>query len=188
MFESVFVGYLARKVAPRRPDFLVRAPIVDVCSVSECISPGAPDRLERRAHNAAGFYDTEELAWSVVPESERDAYTVFAYRAVCIRFDGGSSEPWSPAYESPGLSAIPDLSAFEPIGYDIANSSFGAWFECSPLSCNSIADEQAVNEHCLVDDVEVAFELGRLFAVDEPEPGPYHVIEVLRRVPPHRKG
>lgn len=186
MVESALVGFLARKVA-LRPEFLAQAPIDDVCSVSEHISPSAPDRLERCAHNSAGFYDSEALAWSVVPEAERYAYTLFAYRAVCIRFDDRNSEPWSPADEWPGLPASPDLSAYAPIGYDIVNTSFGGWFECSPLSCNSMADQQAVNEHCLVDDFEVAMELGSLFA-DEAvrvEPGPYHVVQVLQRMRPH---
>lgn len=188
MFESVFIGFLARKVPPR-PDFLARAPIDDVCSVSECLSPGAPDPNYRR--NSAGFYDTEALAWSLVPEAEADAYTLFAYRALSIRFDGEDSEPWSPADEWPGLAAHGDLSAYAPIGYDIVSCSGGAGveFECSPLSCNSIANEQAVNQHCLVDDVEVAMELGRLFAGEgvPVEPGSYFVIEVLRRKRADRK-
>lgn len=188
MFESAFVGFLARQVAVR-PEFLAQAPIDDVCSVSEHISPSAPDRLERCAHNSAGFYDTEALAWSVVPADERYTYTLFAYRAVCIRFGDGNSELWSPADDWPGLPTTPDLSAYAPIGYDIVNTSFGGWFDCSPLSCNSIADEQAVNEHCLVGDVEVAMQLGSAFADEAArvEPGPYHVVEVLQRMRPHRR-
>jgi hypothetical protein len=188
MFESVFIGFLARKVAPRPSDFLARAPIDDVCSVSECISPGAPDRIQRWAHNAASFYDTEALAWSVVPDAECDAYTLFAYRAVSIRFDGGDGEPWSPGDEWPGLPAEPDLSAYAPIGYDVVRCSVGAAFDCSPLSCNGVANEHAVNEHCLVDDVDVAMQLGRAFTAEGAgvEPGPYHVVEVLRRIPTPR--
>lgn len=186
MLESVFIGFLARKVAPR-PDFLVHAPIDDVCSVSEHVSPSAPDRIERGAHNSAGYYDTEALAWSTVPEGEADAYTLFAYRAVPLRFDD-DCEPWSPADEWPGLPAHTDLSPYAPIGYDIVNSSFGEWFECSPLSCNGIANQYAVNRHCLVDDVEAAMELGRLFAGEHlpVEPGSYFVVEVLRRTSPYR--
>ncbi|MDG4667277.1 hypothetical protein [Mycobacterium sp. 236(2023)] len=111
MVESVCVGFLAQKVVSR-PAFLARAPIDDVCSVSECISPGAPDRLKHHAHNSAGFYDTEAVARSVVPETERDAYTVFAYRAVCIRFADDGSAQWSPAEEWPGLLVNADLSAY----------------------------------------------------------------------------
>jgi len=53
-------------------------------------------------------------------------------------------------------------------------------FECSPLSCNLMALEVAVTRHCLVDDLEAARELARRFSVEEPEPGPYYVVEVLR--------
>lgn len=182
MIESVVVGFRARKVAPR-PDFLARAPIDDVCSVSECFLPSAPDPMYRR--NSAGFYDTEALAWSLVPAAEADAYTLFAYRALPIRFDDEDSTPWLPAEEWPDLSADADLSAYKAIGYDIVNSSCGAEveFECSPLSCNSIADQHAVNRHCLVDDVEAAMELARVFAGERlpVEPGSYFVIEVLQR-------
>ncbi|MDA2893357.1 hypothetical protein PDG61_20755 [Mycolicibacterium sp. BiH015] len=104
--------------------------------------------------------------------------------AVCVRFDDGNRAPWSPADEWPGLPANPDLSAYAPIGYDVVNTGFDGWFDCSPLSCNSVADELAVNEHCLVDDVERAMELGCLFSDDAAmvEPGPYHVVEVLQRI------
>ena len=183
MLEPVFVGFLARRVAPRPSDFLARAPIDDVCSVSECISPGAPDRIQRWAHNAASFYDTEALAWSVVPDAERDTYMLFAYRALSIRFVDGDGEPWSPRDEWPGLPAEPDLSAYQRIGYDVVGCSGGAAFDCSPLSCNGVANEHPVNAHCLVDDVDVAMELGRAFTREGAgvEPGPYHVVEVWRR-------
>jgi hypothetical protein len=182
MLEPVFLGFLARRVA-ERPDFLAAAPIDDVCSVSECISPGAPDRVQRWAHNAASCYDTEALAWSVVPPAERDAYTMFAYRAGSIRFDDGDGEPWSPRDAWPGLPAEPDLSAYRSIGYDVVGCSAGAAFDCSPLSCNGVGNQHAVNRHCLVDDVDVAMALGRAFtrADSGVEPGPYHVVEVLRR-------
>jgi len=42
-----------------------------------------------------------------------------------------------------------------------------------------MALEVAVNRHCLVDSLEVAQELARRFSVEEPEPGPYYVVEVL---------
>ncbi|MDG4666677.1 hypothetical protein [Mycobacterium sp. 236(2023)] len=145
-----------------------------------------PGRLECRSHNVAELHDTEDAAWSVVPEAERYAYTLFAYWVVCVRFDDGNSEPWSPADDWPGLSVCPDLSTYAPIGYDIVNSDFGGGFDCSPLSCNSVANEQVVNEHCLVDDIEVALELGGLFSSQAAsvEPRPYHVVEVLWRMRP----
>jgi hypothetical protein len=78
-----------------------------------------------------------------------------------------------------------------PVGYDVVNNSVGTrvQFECSPLSCNSVANEYAVNKHCLVDDFEVAMQLGRLFSGEavSVEPGRYYVVEVLRRIHPDRR-
>lgn len=58
--------------------------------------------------------------------------------------------------------------------------SHSHFFECSPLSCNNMAKEFAVNRHCLVDDLDQAGSVAERFAVEEPEPGPYYVIEVWR--------
>lgn len=52
-------------------------------------------------------------------------------------------------------------------------------FGCSPLSCNGMAEEISVNEFCLIDDLETALAAARRFGVEQPEPGPYVIVEVL---------
>jgi len=67
----------------------------------------------------------------------------------------------------------------------------GNVFEHSPLWCNGWWSKVAVNRYCLLDEVEEAFRLARHFSdghqekpgsyVGPAEPGPYFVVEVLRR-------
>ena len=52
-------------------------------------------------------------------------------------------------------------------------------FGCSPLSCNGMAESIPVNDSCLIDDMETALAAARRFGVEQPEPGPYVIVEVL---------
>jgi hypothetical protein len=54
----------------------------------------------------------------------------------------------------------------------------------SPLSCNGLAGGYPVNPFCLPDDVGAACRAGRDFGAGQPEPGPYLMVEVLRRTDP----
>jgi hypothetical protein len=63
-------------------------------------------------------------------------------------------------------------------GYDVATFSQGNCPECSPLSCNHLATESAVNTHCLIaslDDAKTHLEDGQF---NDSEPGPYRIIAV----------
>lgn len=187
MGELVLIGFLAKKVA-KRPQWL-KGDVLEICSLSNCISSAPEDRIDRWTHNDFGLYNTEPLACDTVAKAKRDEYTLFAYRIFPVRFDQAGAHPFDPRPDDlkpwhPALEEFPDartLSAYEPLGYDIASrSSF--FFDCSPLSCNSMANEHAVNPFCLVDQLQRAVDLGREFATTEPEPGPYHIVEVLRRI------
>jgi hypothetical protein len=69
-----------------------------------------------------------------------------------------------------------------PLGYDVVCIQANYMdFNCSPLSSNGLAREIAVNRHCLIEDLDVAIRLAQRFDVEQPEPGPYYVIQVLRR-------
>jgi hypothetical protein len=91
----------------------------------------------------------------------------------------------------------PDWTKFERLGYDAVqfkptrlldldglsrakDSTLTSSYGCSPLSCNGLACLYPVNRYCLLDNIETAFEAATTFGRDEPEPGPYVVVEVLR--------
>ena len=86
--------------------------------------------------------------------------------------------------ESPDLPPEPASHHFHRIGYDVVerNATTGILgFGCSPLSCNGMAESIPVNDFCLIDDLESAMVVARRFGIEQPEPGPYVVIEVLAR-------
>lgn len=181
-----FVGFLTRKVAGR-PEWLdAVANIVDIASVSGCISRLPLDRWDWWLHNHAGFYNDPETAWKIVPEDERDSYELFAYRVFLAVFGESGRQDGFP-FDTAGCGVAPcadepDLSGFERLGFDVVSWTYGAFLECSPLSCNRMAEEYAVNSHCLLDDDAQALALAESLARGEPlaEPGPYVVVEVLR--------
>jgi len=123
------------------------------------------------------FYNSPELAWRVVPDEVRHEFDLYAYCQFPVKFVGGREEP----FEFPPLQIQPLDSSFERLGYDIVNSSGGSSFGCSPLSCNHMATEVRVNRCCLVEECELAFQLGIKFEAGGCEPGPYYVVEVWRQ-------
>jgi hypothetical protein len=84
--------------------------------------------------------------------------------------------------EQPALPPEPPLFPYTRIGYDIVerNPAMGhLGFGCSPLSCNGMAESLPVNDFCLIDDLDIALAAARRFGIEQPEPGPYLVVEVL---------
>lgn len=169
-------GYLPKRI--RRPsDWLHLPTIVEVCSVSSCISPVAD--ANARLRNALDLYDSPELARSAATGED---WRLFAYKVLPIRYDERGCEdawPW------PAVAPTPLPSGFRSIGFDVVNDAteMEIYFPhaCSPLSCNGAAERWPVNAHCLLDSLDVAIAAARRFANDEEpvEPGPYFVVEVL---------
>lgn len=177
--EPTLIGYFPKQVRPR-PEWLKVERVKEVCSVSECISPGPDGWINRWAHNDLWHYDDEQAAWSVVPggQSNRD-FRLFAYRLFPVQFDAGEQQPFT----IPPLGTSPLSTGYRRLGYDVVSRSWGSTFECSPLSCNHAAERTEVNENCLVDDLDEALRLARLFSRTEEgyEPGPFQVVEVWRQ-------
>lgn len=177
--QFVHIGYFPKKVTPR-PEWLQAPAVREICSVSECIASGPEGWISRWAHNDLGVYDTEQLAGSMIPAgTEGDTFRLYAYRLLPILFRARAEEP----LDLPRLTVQPPPETFVFLGFDVVSRSVGMAFECSPLSCNGMATQFEVNEYCLVSSPESALELARWFADEEPEPGPYVVVEVLRRAP-----
>jgi hypothetical protein len=105
-----------------------------------------------------------------VPDGSKHEFTLFAYRALDDLFPT----------DLPALPQEPELLQYVRIGYDIVERNPARLgFGCSPLSCNSMAENILVNDFCLLDDLESALSTAQRFEIARPEPGPYIVIEVL---------
>ena len=155
----------------------------EICSVSDCISSGPKDCIERWIHNDYGYYNSELDAVSVCGESEI-MFRVLEFRMMSTVFTSGESAPFA----IPEVPIVPFSPKFKSIGFDVANGSPGRniipFLGCSPLSCNGMAREIPVNEFCLLDSLELAIALAKRFSIGEAEPGPYFVVEILRQPAP----
>jgi len=171
----VLIGYFP-KIVVVKPEWLKDVPIIeDIYSVSDCISTAPPNWIDQWKHNEMWKYDTPELAWSVVPKQDRERYSLFAYRILPRLYDASGESTFS----LPRLNVSPLPRTYISQGFDAVSRSMGNDFECSPLSCNYMAREYPVNKHCLIADLDTVVTMAKTFAVANPEPGPYCVVEVL---------
>jgi hypothetical protein len=123
-----------------------------------------------------GFFNTLSDA-RFITRLEPEQFILFAYRLLPRVYINGTEK----AYDIPELPLDPIPTNFVSLGFDAVSRSIADFFECSPLSCNYMAAQIAgVNRYCLMDTLEEAVILAKRFSIDEPEPGPYYVIEVLR--------
>jgi hypothetical protein len=169
------IGYFPKRTAAC-PDWLKAPGVAEVCSVSNCFSEDPDGWIAQWRHNAMWVYDSPDLAWSVVPETVRGEFDLYAYQLFPVEFVAGEQRPFA----IPQLNVEPLPASFERIGYDAVSRSCGNSFECSPLSCNHMAERSPANRHCLTDDADSAFRLAAECEAGGCEPGPYFVVEVWR--------
>jgi hypothetical protein len=179
--DPILIGFFPKRTA--RPDaWFGETSVEEVCSVSDCISTGPEDWINRWKHNMTWWlFDTEEVAWEIVGE-DRPAYDMYAYRLFPVVFDGSVVSPV--AVEA---TATGDLSEYDFLGYDPVSREEGiSDFGHSPLSCNKGFDQYQVNRFCLLDDLNAAWRITSEIARDAKEkhswePGPYYLCEVHRK-------
>jgi len=63
-------------------------------------------------------------------------------------------------------------------GFDVVTFSVQTSPECSPLSCNGLAESIPVNAHCLLPSLEETIRLVESGAFDNSEPGPFRIFAV----------
>jgi hypothetical protein len=170
-------GYFRKRIVtcPKEID----APQVrEVCSVSDHISSGPDGWVECWIHNDFGWFNSVADATRVVPQPDRPAYRLFAYRVAPYIYRGGDRiDLQVPADVRPESIPVDFVSR----GFDAASKSDASvlGLECSPLSCNYLASEIPTNEFCLFPSVEAASAGAERFSRGGAEPGDYYVIQVL---------
>jgi hypothetical protein len=170
-----FIGYFPKKIE-RATEAMGLPGVSEIWSVSNCISSGPADWIQKWRHNSFGLFDTPELAASVVAPELIQEFQIVGYRLCSEVFGEG---PRLPAAAGPA-TAMPSAD-FVVIGYDAVSCTQGHDFECSPLSCNGAAKQFAANERCLFAAADEALAAAAAFATNGWEPGPYYVVEVLAR-------
>ena len=170
-------GYFAKRVAAK-PEWLNVSAVHEICSASHCIS-SAPDAwIEPWLHNEFGWFNRASDALAVVRADQKAEFRLFAYRIYPQLFRSGQRHGM---LIPPDAHPDPIPASFKSLGFDSVNKSMPSvlGFECSPLSCNSMAGEMRANEDRLFDSLEAAIAGATRFSIEQPEPGDYYVVEVL---------
>jgi hypothetical protein len=169
-------GYPYKFVASGPAWFEVPA-VVDICSVSGCISRPFVDYLGHWRHNGYWMFDSPAIMEQIALQDgiELTPATLFYYDVHEEEFDE-PTRPWMAfAPDASFTTSVQAPRMKECLGYDVVTFSVGTLPECSPLSCKTVAAEMAVNEHCpfaSLDEARIAVDRG-VFA--NTEPGLYRI-------------
>ena len=179
MIEPTLIGYFARPTM-KKADWPNSNRVEEIASASTCMSGCDWDWINEWRHNDLWVFDSPDLAMGVVPEDKRASCDLYAYRMFPIRYVEGRAEE----FIIPPVEPIPLDASFEMLGFDIVSRYCGNCFECSPLSCNGLAEVVPTNRYCLLERLEDALCLAPTWEADgktRPEPGPYYIVEIWRR-------
>ena len=174
----IAIGYMYKKVE-KKPDWLNTDQVLDIYSVSGCISEDFAHWMDSWKHNGYWFFDNPEIMHDLAGENRisLDGMTLFYYTAYEKQWDN-DHRVWLPysAHDFPTKIVQPENRLFK--GFDLVSFSGQTAAECSPLSCNGLSEEINVNTHCLLDTLDEAkfcLEKGKL---NHCEPGPYRIFAV----------
>jgi hypothetical protein len=172
------VGYMAKRVS-KKPDWLDAPQVIDIFSVSSCVSEDFADYIDYWKHNGYWFFDSPEIIKSIAKENsiQLEGASLFYYEVYEREFDGEGWHPYAPAEPSFPTEVV-QPSRKQLVGFDVVTFSARTSPECSPLSCNSLAKDLLTNDHCLIpsfDEAETNINNG-LFT--KCEPGPYRIFSV----------
>ena len=173
------VGYMAKRVSSY-PKWLNTARVVDIYSVSDCMSDAFADYIGFWKHNGYWFFDSPEIIQRLADEHSIDlaATRLFYYEAHELEFDDDQSL-WKPFLPEPTMETqVIELREKHLVGYDVVTFSAGTTAECSPLSCNHLATELDTNQHCLLFSFKRAKELLEQGKFTNSEPGPFRIFAV----------
>ena len=171
------VGYMAKRIS-KKPDWLNAVQVIDVYSVSSCVSDDFADYVQYWKHNGYWFFDSPEVILKLAREDAMslEGSSLFYYEAHEMQFD---DESWSMYLPEPSFrtnAAPPVRKQIE--GFDVVTFSVGSGPECSPLSCNSLATDTPTNAHCLLTTFDEAKILIEDPVIADCEPGPYRIFAV----------
>ena len=173
------VGYMSKKVISR-PDFLKVDSVSDIYSVSGCISEDFADYIMFWKHNGYWFFNSAETIESVSTAEGIDLSSnmLFYYEVYEKQYDE-SEKVWKTYQpENSFETKVNEPPSKRLEGYDVVSFSGQTSAECSPLSCNYVAQEIEVNEHCLLNTFEEAKQHLENGDFINSEPGPYRIFAV----------
>ena len=173
------IGYLYKSVAART-DWLKAPGVVDIRSLSGCISTDFADYINYWKHNGYWLFDEPRIIEDLAKDDKIDlsGMTLFYYEAHEHEFDETAGE-WRSFAAEPSFKTDVRAPADKHLqGFDVVEFSAHTSPGCSPLSCNGLAKELPVNRHCLFDSFDEAKDPLERGLFKNCEPGPYRIIAV----------
>jgi hypothetical protein len=142
------------------------------------MSENFTDYISLWKHNGHWFFDSPQIIKEIAREHVIDIQgaSLFYYEMYEKEFDGTS---WLdlPADASSVTKVLrPENKQLE--GFDVVSFYAKTSPECSPLSCNSLAEGLPTNEHCLFESFENAEKALNEGSFENAEPGPYRIFAV----------
>lgn len=177
--DMIPVGYMAKRVLTR-PEWIKAERVKDIYSVSGCISKDFVDYIKYWKHNGYWFFDSPQIMQELAKQNSIDlsGTKLFFYEVYERQFVDAESQ-WVTVQPDPSFKTQVVLPAEKTLeGYDVVTFTAGTNAECSPLSCNELADKVETNEHCLLPSLERGLQLLEEGKFNNTEPGPYRVFAV----------
>jgi hypothetical protein len=170
-------GYMAKRVA-NRPDWIRRGEILDIYSVSSCISKAFADYIHFWKHNGYWFFNSPETMKRVAAENSIDltGTALFYYEVYELEFNGEVWQSFEPEPSFETNVVVPSAKQLE--GFDVVNYTARTSPECSPLACNNLAEILPANSHCLFASFDLAKQHVEAGDFNDAEPGPYRIHSV----------
>jgi hypothetical protein len=177
--KMIPAGYMAKRVISR-PDWLEAPTVVDIYSVSGCMSENFTDYISYWKHNGYWLFNSVKVITSLAMEHSLDlaGCQFFFYEIHELQFDEKAKQWQSFTPDIAFVTAVIPPAKAQLEGYDIVTFSSQSSPECSPLSCNNLAKTIPVNCHCLLESFEEAKRLIEIGAFQNSEPGPCRIFAV----------
>jgi hypothetical protein len=170
-------GYMAKRVC-KRPDWLKAPHVAEIYSVSGCVFKDFTNYVNYWKHNGFWFFDSPEIIKTISKENSipLQGTLLFYYEAYEMEYDGERWSSWLPEPSFPTNVASPLGKQLQ--GFDVVTFHAKSTAECSPLSCNSMAEDIHTNTHCLFGSFDEAAKSLSNGAFKDAEPGPYRIFSV----------
>jgi hypothetical protein len=167
----IAAGYMAKKVVAK-PAWIKAAGVADLCSVSNCMSTAFCDYTKHWKHNGYWFFDSPAVITEVAQAASVDlsGHRIF-YDEVYEQQFYEEAHLWRPFEpEKTFTTTVEPPDPRQLLGFDVVSFSSQTSPECSPLSCNNLAESVEVNEHCLLKSFDDANNSWRVEPSTSPSP------------------
>jgi hypothetical protein len=172
------VGYMYKTVSDK-PDWLKTDQVSDIYSVSSCVSEDFDDWINYWKHNGYWFFNCPQVIKDLAIENDVDlsGMKLFFYTVYEFQWNDETNqwETFEPE-ESFEINVLTPKKATLQ-GFDVTTFFNQNDAECSPLSCNHLAQEMKVTNHCLFSSFNEAKEMLESGRFDQCA-GPYRIFEV----------